>query len=47
MHTAVIYGVDVRGAAHALNHEYGNAYPDLPSQELATAMQDLVWDVIR
>ena len=47
VHTAVIYGVDVRGAAHALNAQYGNAYPDLPSQELATAMQNLVWDVIQ
>ena len=47
VHTAVIYGVDVRGAAHAFNDQYGSAYPDLPSQGLATAMQNLVWDVIQ
>jgi hypothetical protein len=46
VHTAVIYGVDVRGATHTFDGQYGKAYPGLPSQALATAMQNTVWNVI-
>ena len=46
VHTAVLYGVDVRGATHTFEDEYGNPFPGLPSKALATAMQSTVWNVI-
>lgn len=45
-HTAIIYGVDVRGATHAFNDLYGSPYAGLPSQGLATAMQDVIWNTL-
>jgi hypothetical protein len=33
-------------ATHAFNDKYGSPYAGLPSQALATAMQDVVWNLL-